>query len=70
MHHGCSAVFAFQGMEIEDMALVAVENEFRKNQHEARGRNAVTTSPSAGRSRVTRVEVSAAEIEELHLRKP
>lgn len=36
MHHGCSAVFAFQGMEIEDMALVAVENEFRKKQHEAR----------------------------------
>lgn len=65
MHHGCFAVFAFQGMEIEDMALVAVENEFRKEQRKARGRNAVTTSPSPGR-----VGVSAAESEEFHLRKP
>lgn len=70
MHHGCFAVLAFQGMEIEDMALVAVENEFRKERQEARGRNAVTTSPSAGRSRFTRVGVPAAQREELHLRKP
>lgn len=61
MRHGCFAVFAFQGMEIEDMALVAVENESRKEQHKRRGRNAVTTSPSPGRSRVTRVGMSAAE---------
>lgn len=70
MRHGCFAVFAFQRMEIEDMALVAVENELRKEQHRAGWRNAVTTSPSLGMSRVTRVGVSAAQREELHLRKP
>lgn len=70
MRHGCFAVFAFQGMGIEDMALFTEENEFRKEQHKARGRNAVATRPSPGRSRVTRVGVSAAESEGFHLRKP
>lgn len=61
MCHGYFAAFAFQGIEMEDMILLTVENESRKEQCKGRGRNTVTTRPSPGRSRVTSAMVSAAE---------
>lgn len=61
MCHGYFAVFAFQEIKIEDMVVLAVENESRKEQCKGRGRNTATASPSPGRCRVTRAMVSAAE---------
>lgn len=61
MCHGYFAMFDFQGIEIEDVILLAVENGSGKEQRKGRSRNTATTRLSPGRSRAAVVMVCEAE---------